>query len=722
MKSHLKLFLTFLFVAGVVYLSCGQSTTSITCNGTSTATLNATVTYSAVTNYTSYAWTVSGGTYTSSSSTVTVTWNTVGTGRITYTACGTPGGGFTCTSQCSMDVTVSEPPPPNPSLSISVNKTSLCDTQSLEFTAVGNSVVPNSTTFTWSKSGTSYNTGTNPKITFSVTNNTSIPYAFHPGDVVSVTASNGATATYDYVNHPITILPRPESPAVSDQSFCGTGSITLSATPGAYANHIRWYNGDGTFIQEDGTISSGTITPPQSKDFLVSSYNSSNGCENAAPFKVIANYYPNVPVPGNNNNKRCGPGSITLTATIGANGDEIHWLELTPDPSTTTKATTPTLTQTTTYTIATRNSVTGCESNQVSIVATIGTIPGLPTATDGYGYIDETVNLSATPDIAGNTVNWYVDPASTPIATGLSFTTPPLTDETKYYISSVNSIPCEGPRTVIIYAHLMAINFVSIYDVTVPQISDPTTLTDLSVTLVNKSTSFLDGLARPIQTVVKQGSTAKQDVVYPVTYDNTGRLNRKYLPFTFEQTGRFKTQDDIIDNVTFKYKGVAQTFYSNADNVANDDVAFAETRFEPSPLNRIAKQGAPGTLWQMADTNPLSLNDNTIKKRYELNLSTDNLIMFSYDFVSGLIVVDPLKYYPANTLYTNTTYDEKNNIVIEYIDKEGHTICKKVQYKTETDGTKTYTETYYIYDDFGNLTVVVPPEGVQKIKSIYNLN
>ncbi|NJM26090.1 MAG: hypothetical protein HC859_11990, partial [Bacteroidia bacterium] len=71
-------------------------------------------------------------------------------------------------------------------------------------------------------------------------------------------------------------------------------------------------------------------------------------------------------------------------------------------------------------------------------------------------------------------------------------------------------------------------------------------------------------------------------------------------------------------------------------------------------------------------------------------------------------------YYEANQLMANKTIDEHNNEVIEYVDKQGRTVLKKVQYKEES-GTKYYAETYYIYDDFGQLMLVLPPEFVAQM-------
>ncbi|HSK13741.1 MAG TPA: hypothetical protein VK907_11030, partial [Phnomibacter sp.] len=74
--------------------------------------------------------------------------------------------------------------------------------------------------------------------------------------------------------------------------------------------------------------------------------------------------------------------------------------------------------------------------------------------------------------------------------------------------------------------------------------------------------------------------------------------------------------------------------------------------------------------------------------------------------------------YPAGQLYKNITSDEHGKQVIEFKDKSGQVILKKVQLTAANDngqgsGHDGWICTYYIYDDFGSLRCVVQPEGVK---------
>ncbi len=148
-------------------------------------------------------------------------------------------------------------------------------------------------------------------------------------------------------------------------------------------------------------------------------------------------------------------------------------------------------------------------------------------------------------------------------------------------------------------------------------------------------------------------------MVYPIVYDPNGRESTKYLPYSSnDKSGIYK--NDPVGQVSGSYTGSPQqTFYENTSKVAND-LAYAQTSFELSPLNRIAKQGAAGINWQ-PDGNLTSTSDHTVKHHYEINNSATEVILFIYDPVTGLVSTGSGStpgYYGANQLVANRTTDE----------------------------------------------------------------
>jgi hypothetical protein len=233
-------------------------------------------------------------------------------------------------------------------------------------------------------------------------------------------------------------------------------------------------------------------------------------------------------------------------------------------------------------------------------------------------------------------------------------------------------------------------------------VTNESAIPDLPIESRIQTIQYVDGLGRPIQSVTLQGSPSKQDIVQPIAYDDFGREVRKYLPITIGNDGIYKTN---LFDTNGQY--VPTTYANPMSKVAMDSKPYSQSVLEPSPLSRVLKQGAPGTVWQ-PNTDPYSIDDNTVKKRYQFNAANE-VLHLAYDELTGTVTGTNL-YFPANELQATYTYDEHNNEVIEYVDKEGRMLCKKVK----ADATS-YAFTYYIYDVLGNLIVVLPPEAVKAL-------
>ncbi|KIX21322.1 hypothetical protein SY27_06275, partial [Flavobacterium sp. 316] len=116
-----------------------------------------------------------------------------------------------------------------------------------------------------------------------------------------------------------------------------------------------------------------------------------------------------------------------------------------------------------------------------------------------------------------------------------------------------------------------------------------------------------------------------------------------------------------------------------------------------------------------------------IKLEYDTNLANDvrsYQANATWNATLGLytISIQNLGYYAPAQLYVTITKDEnwtsgKNNTTEEYKDKEGQVVLKR----TFNNGNP--HETYYIYDQFGNLTYVIPPlaEGIANQANLDNL-
>ena len=224
--------------------------------------------------------------------------------------------------------------------------------------------------------------------------------------------------------------------------------------------------------------------------------------------------------------------------------------------------------------------------------------------------------------------------------------------------------------------------------------------------------TYFDGLGRPKQQIAIGQSPTGKDIVTPILYDAFGRQPKEHLPYVPGDTnnGTFRTGDQ---------EAILQSYYSGLHpNDFTEGIAasnpFSEKVLEASPLNRVLEQAAPGTDWAVG-------NGHTIQFDYQTN-STEEVRLFE---VALTDTYEPTLietgFYNSGELYKTITKDEnhdgtstKNHTTEEFKDKQGRVVLKRTfADSTNDDGSVSLEvphDTYYVYDDFGNLTYVLPPK------------
>ncbi|MBL7749186.1 MAG: hypothetical protein JNM19_17235, partial [Chitinophagaceae bacterium] len=258
------------------------------------------------------------------------------------------------------------------------------------------------------------------------------------------------------------------------------------------------------------------------------------------------------------------------------------------------------------------------------------------------------------------------------------------------------------------------VSYVRTWDAAAPE-QDGNVLMNRPLRDVKQATQYFDGLGRPIQTVMKQGSLetggTTTDMVSASLYDQYGREIKKYLPFAANNEGG----NSSISDGGFKLNPFQQqqSFMTAQYGAQGETVFYGQTNFEASPLNRAEKSMAPGNSW--------TGSGRGVEMKYWNNASVDNVQMWRCDNVSGGFGnYVSTGAYPAGELYKTATVDEHGKQVIEFKDKEGKVLLKKVQLTAAADdGTGRnydgWMSTYYIYDDMDKLRCVIQPEGVKKM-------
>lgn len=350
----------------------------------------------------------------------------------------------------------------------------------------------------------------------------------------------------------------------------------------------------------------------------------------------------------------------------------------------------------------------GCSAEAVKQV---GTTPlfGVPDVSYMADY-NQPLTVTLTPtQVQGyeaQTFKWYAEKnAATSFLTGNSFTTPPLVTRTIYWVAAtwVSDNNCEDGRIPLVVNIGGPTNHNYIREDIIQQ-GNVKTPADVALTSTKKisTISYVDGLGRPLQNVTQQGSPAGKDVVTSFYYDQFGRESIKPLPLTSDTDGRYK---DLL-NSDGSYKTAINFYRSNLVGIQTDNEPFSKIIFESSPLNRILKTLPPGASAHTGDGDGIS-------KEYAFNGDSE-VFLFKYSLENGSILLDERTYYASGTLSRVITTDEDNKQVIEFTDREGRLICKKVRLVYSISN-PVYASTYYIYDDFGNLAAVLPPEAVTRL-------
>lgn len=212
-----------------------------------------------------------------------------------------------------------------------------------------------------------------------------------------------------------------------------------------------------------------------------------------------------------------------------------------------------------------------------------------------------------------------------------------------------------------------------------------------------RTVSYFDGLGRPVQTVQKGGSPDGHDLADRVEYDSLGRESR-----TWQTVRSPYSNGGPVDSAVFI--SAATGFYA-------DTAPFRETRYDGSPLDRIRKVTGPGQAWHQAGkgvssgflTNSVgNASDSLHCKKYRFSLSGNTGITFWLD------ILHP---WPSGSLSVSRTEDEDGRILWVFKDMRDLVVLERRLAEAAQGNTPAaYADTYYLYDDAGQLIAVLPPE------------
>ena len=202
---------------------------------------------------------------------------------------------------------------------------------------------------------------------------------------------------------------------------------------------------------------------------------------------------------------------------------------------------------------------------------------------------------------------------------------------------------------------------------------------------------YFDGLGRLVEKVSENFSPFYGvDLVETMNYDSFGRVSKKSKTVSVSgNSGKFcsPSQSDYIAD----YK---------------EPFAYKEYFYEDNPYGRQLLERGPGAAWIM--------QGKARTTNYLSNTQSSHLSCLNFSFIDGLLTNN--NYYPDGSLTVLKTQDEDGRQAYEFRDGEGRLLLSRKVWSNED------IDTYYVYDDKGDLCVVLPPEAANQLKSTASIS
>ncbi|NBP70704.1 MAG: hypothetical protein EBU52_18445, partial [Cytophagia bacterium] len=228
--------------------------------------------------------------------------------------------------------------------------------------------------------------------------------------------------------------------------------------------------------------------------------------------------------------------------------------------------------------------------------------------------------------------------------------------------------------------------------------------------VLSQSIVYLDNIGRPLQEIATANSPLGKDILFHHEYNNIGLESKRYLPFVVAQSNGMYYTNPV--GTSSYINSPHYLFYNDSGSdptkkIPDDTNPFIQTVLEKSPLARVLEQGGTGSLYQ-PDLNTPS-NGKTTKLAYASN-AVNEVFKWAITDNGNLNYSLTRTYYPANVLNVTITTDAHGLQTKTYTNSYGQTIMSRLQRSGST-----WADTYYVYDGYGNLRFILPPEAINQI-------
>lgn len=214
---------------------------------------------------------------------------------------------------------------------------------------------------------------------------------------------------------------------------------------------------------------------------------------------------------------------------------------------------------------------------------------------------------------------------------------------------------------------------------------------------------YFDEMGRQEETILVNASPFGDDLTTLTEYDVYGRMEKQWLPaevWTLDGYGSYISPETLKQSI-------------RSIN-CNDSAPYLLEKYESSPLGRPVCEYGVGQDWHS--------KGKAVRTQYQLTNVAGNDTLNCVRYYGGCIGADTTAVvrhdgnYATGSLEVVRVEDEDGNAVMQFKNRFGQTVLNR-QIGRDANGRLVLHDTYYIYDEWGNLHVVLPPQAVEYMKS-----
>lgn len=212
-----------------------------------------------------------------------------------------------------------------------------------------------------------------------------------------------------------------------------------------------------------------------------------------------------------------------------------------------------------------------------------------------------------------------------------------------------------------------------------------------------ETVQYFDLLGRAKQVVNVKATPLGKDIVTPIVYDDQGRQTRNYLPVP-----QNSTSNGAIYSQT---SGMTPYPVADVTNIYSGEKTYTETILENSPLQRVLEQKQIGNDW---NTKPVvfeyDTNGNNEVYKYIVTTVWENGVT-----KNTLSLPSSDQAYLPNQLFKSAVTDEDGIRTVEFKNGNGQVVLIRKMLSASEQ-----VDTYYVYNEYGQLAFVLPPNTLHK--------